>query len=76
MDVRVFFSDGCVGGSAFAQVGNPERGQGGVAADFFFVSRMVALGLLPLCSVRCRFFSVNAGWVGCGSLSFVLFLVL
>ena len=70
---EVFFSDG---GSAIAQVGNPERGLGGIAADFFFVSRMVALGLLPLWSARCRFLSMNAGWVGCGSLPFASFLVL
>ena len=35
MDVRVFFFPTGEGGrSAFAQVGNPERGLGGIAADF------------------------------------------
>ena len=37
MNVSVFFPTGEGGRSAFAQVGNPERGLDGIAADFFSV---------------------------------------
>ena len=76
MDVRVFFPMGEGGGVGLCAGREPGTGSGRNRGGFFFVSRMVALGLLPLWSVRCRFLSVNAGWVGCGSLPFVLFLVL